>query len=64
MYDGREVTASARAKFLARFIAEVDPNLELPEAERERRAVAARKAYFAQLAYKSAIARARKAAAA
>lgn len=61
--DSREVTANARAAFLARFETEVDPDRELPEAERLRRAMMARKAYFAALAYKSAVARARKAAA-
>jgi hypothetical protein len=56
-HDPRETTAAARATFLERFIDEVDPNRELPEAERNRRAEAARKAYFTRLALKSAKAR-------
>jgi hypothetical protein len=56
-HDPKETTAKARQSFLARFEAEVDPEGILPEAERLRRAEAARKAYFSQLAYKSARAR-------
>jgi hypothetical protein len=56
-YDSRELTANGRASFLARFEDEVDPNRELPEAERVRRAGHARRAYFARLALKSAQAR-------
>lgn len=52
-YDGKEVTARARKTFLDRFELEVDPNRELPEAERARRAEAARKAYFTKLALRS-----------
>jgi hypothetical protein len=48
-HDTRETTASARAAFLSRFEREVDPNNELVPAERDRRAEAARKAYFAGL---------------
>lgn len=58
-HDPRETTAKARATFLQRFENEVDPDRVLPEAERERRALAARKAYFAKLAYASAKARRR-----
>lgn len=61
-HDPRETTANARAAFLAKFLDEVDPERKLPEAERQRRATMARKAYFARLAYASAEAR-RKAAA-
>lgn len=61
--DSREMTANARAAFLARFIDEVDPGRELPEAERERRATAARKAHFARLALASAEARRKRGAA-
>lgn len=50
-------TAPARAKFLSRFEREVDPNGVLPEAERQKRAATARKAYFSRLALKSAKAR-------
>jgi hypothetical protein len=56
-HDPRETTKAARAAFLRRFEDEVDPNRELPEAERARRALAARKAYFTRLALKSATAR-------
>lgn len=48
--DARETTANARASFMARFDREVDPDGVLPEAERTRRADAAKKAYFARLA--------------
>ena len=58
--DVRETTARARKAFLARFEAEVDPTGTLSPAERERRALAARRAYFARLALKSAQARRRK----
>ncbi len=62
-HDPRETTAKARATFLARFENEVDPELTLAPEERQRRAVAARKAYFARLAYLSARARRKGAAA-
>jgi hypothetical protein len=58
--DSRELTAAARAKFLTRFIDEVDPNRELPEAERIKRAEHAKSAYFTKLALRSAKARARR----
>jgi hypothetical protein len=62
-YDSRELTSAARVEFLSRFEREVDPEGLLPEAERNRRAEFARKAYFTKLAMKSAAARrARKAA--
>ena len=52
--------ARARAEFLARFEREVDPlGLLMPE-EREKRAGAARRAYFARLAFLSAKARSAK----
>lgn len=56
-YDSRETTAAARAKFLQRFLDEVDPERALPEAERLRRAEHAKSAYFTRLALKSARAR-------
>jgi hypothetical protein len=56
-HDPRETTATARAKFFQRFLDEVDPGRELPEAERLRRAECARSLYFSQLAYKSSRAR-------
>jgi hypothetical protein len=46
-----------RAGLDAKFLREVDPNNELPEAERVRRAQNARRAYFQRLALKSAAAR-------
>lgn len=57
-YDSRELTKAARAKFLDRFVDEVDPDRALPEAERQRRAEYAKKAYMTSLARKSAAARA------
>lgn len=56
-YDSRAITAPARAAFLARFEAEVDPDGSLPAEERERRAAQARKAHFQRLALASARAR-------
>ena len=56
-HDPQQYPARARKKFLERFENEVDPDRLLPEKERVRRATAARKAYFAQLALKSAEAR-------
>ena len=58
--DPRQYTAAARPRFLARFEDEVDPGRILSETERQRRAEAARKAYFAKLAYRSAKARRQK----
>jgi hypothetical protein len=58
--DSRETTKNGRAKFDERFLNEVDPDHVLPEAERLRRAGHARKAYFARLALKSAMARRKK----
>ena len=56
-YDPKETTKPAREAFLARFELEVDPEGILPPAERTRRAEAAKKLYFQQLAWKSAKAR-------
>lgn len=53
-HDVKKTTAAARRAFLATFIDQVDPQRTLPEAERQRRAEAARKAYYARLALKSA----------
>jgi len=50
-------TAKARKAALDRFEREVDPNGELTQQERAKRAEHARKAYFARLALKSAQAR-------
>lgn len=52
-------TAPGRKAFDQRFYDQVDPDRTLPEAERERRAASARKAYFVRLALKSAQARRR-----
>ena len=59
-YDSRETSKPGREAFLKRFEEEVDPDHVLPQRERERRATAARKAYFAQLALKSAKVRRRR----
>ena len=56
-HDARRTTASARAVFLARFEAEVDPDGRLTPEERRRRAEHARRAYFTRLALASAKAR-------
>jgi hypothetical protein len=55
--DPKETTQAARDSFMARFERQVDPDSVLPPAERQRRAEAARKAYFLTLALKSARAR-------
>lgn len=60
--DPVEGTEAARTAFLGRFEDEVDPDRVLPDAERQRRAESARKAYFTELAYKSSRARAGQAA--
>jgi len=49
-HDARKTTANARAAFLARFEAEVDPDGTLSPEERRRRAEHARSAYFTRLA--------------
>jgi hypothetical protein len=51
--DATSAPAPARSAFLPRFEREVDPDGNLPAAERTRGAEAARKAYFARLAYKA-----------
>jgi hypothetical protein len=51
-YDSKETTEPARKAFMARFEKQVDPEGVLSEAERQRRAEAAKKAYFAGLAWK------------
>lgn len=50
--DPREMTAAASAGFLKRFELQVDPNNELSEEERTRRATAARRAYMCGLRLK------------
>lgn len=60
--DGHEITAAARAGFLARFLREVDERTPgLPEAERLRRAEHLMRAHMARLALKSSRARAKRA---
>lgn len=53
-HDTRVTSAPGRAAFLAKFELQVDPTRELSPGERERRAKAAKAAYFAALAYRSA----------
>lgn len=53
-HDGQQTTAASHRAFMARFLKEVDPEQELPEPERRRRANAAKSAYFTRLAYLSA----------
>lgn len=60
-HDSRELTAPARAAFLARFEDEVDPERVLSEPERKRRAEHARRAHMTRLSFASARARKRKA---
>ena len=54
---GKTNTGPARRAFDQRFYDQVDPDRQLPPAERERRAAHARKAYFTQLSLKAATAR-------
>jgi hypothetical protein len=62
-HDGREITAGARAGFIARFLREVDERTPgLPEAERLRRAEHLLRAHMKRLALASSRARAKKAA--
>lgn len=56
-HPASDLTAPARAAFLAKFERQVDPESKLPSAERARRAVYARKAHFARLSLASARAR-------
>ncbi len=59
--DSREATAPARRRFLERFEKQVDPDGLLDPAERERRAISARRSYFKGLALRSSIARSKRA---
>jgi hypothetical protein len=52
-----DMTRAARSAAQARFAMQVDPNHELPAAERSRRAYAAQRAHMARLAIASAKAR-------
>jgi len=53
--SGTAISAPARAAFLQRFYDETDP--ELPEAERQRQAAAARKLHMTRLSRRAAAAR-------
>lgn len=55
--DRSAATSKARRAFDDRFLREVDPDGVLPHIERQKRADAARSAYFAKLALASAKAR-------
>jgi len=57
--DPREITAKARAAFLAKFEQQADPEGVLPLEERRRRAESLRRAHFARLALASVKARKR-----
>ncbi len=59
-HNSREITAPARAAFLAGVARRVDPEGILGEEERERRARAALRSHMAALALKSAQARRRR----
>lgn len=61
---GHAVSAPARAAFDQKFLDQVDPERKLSEEERQKRAKAARRAYFLTLSAKSVDARRRKAEAA
>jgi len=61
--DRTAATAAARAAFAASFFRQVDPEGKLPPAERAKRAELAKRAYYRQLALKSAQARRARAAA-
>lgn len=56
-HDPTETTSKARETFLSKFEHQVDPEGILSPEERKRRALHARKAYFARLALQSARAR-------
>jgi hypothetical protein len=58
--NSRDHTAPARRAFMDRFEDQVDPNRVLPNAERQRRAEQAKKAYFTRLALKAVQARRRR----
>lgn len=61
-YGPDAVAARARAKFLARFEDQVDPQRQLEPAERARRAEAALKAHMARLSLRASKARRQRAA--
>lgn len=59
-HNPADYTLSARTAFRESFVQAVDPDGTLPEAEREARADALRRAHYARLAARSAQVRARK----
>lgn len=50
--DAVEGTEAARSAFLQRFVTQVDPHGRLDPVERTRRAEAAKRAYFQQMAFR------------
>ena len=52
-HDVQETTAAGRRAFMDRFEREVDPDGALPPEERQRRATAAKSAYFCRLSLKA-----------
>ncbi len=58
-YDPQDYSAAGRQTFRDRFLDAVDPERQLPEVERARRAQAALKAHMISLALRSAKARAK-----
>lgn len=57
--DPQPAARRGQDALMARFVREVDPDNQLPPAERQRRALAARKAHMTRLALASSRARAR-----
>lgn len=57
--DGKPSAIRAQAGLLAKFVDQVDPDRVLPEAERQRRAEAARRAHMQRLSFRSSKARSR-----
>lgn len=56
-HDTKKTTEKARATWNEHFVDQVDPNRILDEAERDRRAKAARQAHYTRMALRSAQAR-------
>lgn len=51
-HDTRDTTKAARSAFLENFYNQVDPDRQLSEQERERRAAAKRSEHFARMAFR------------
>lgn len=62
LHDARQTTRKARATFLASFETQVDPQGVLAPGERRRRAETAHRAHMAALAFRSSVARSKRAA--